>query len=598
MIRKLLTKPIVKPLIIPCFGVRLFPILVLGLFVVLDTHVVFAQAQYSQLSDDPKGLFGQPPSITKETPPSREAPASPELLPPVPSVEERQTTLPPLKVFIKEVRIVGSTVFSGDELAAVISQYTDRELTSEEIGELRQAVTDLYIKEGFITSGAVLPDQDVQEGVLTLRIIEGELADIQIAGLEQFRPWYFTSRLGLTGSSPVNLNELRDRMQLFLQDERINRINAEIQPGSALGQSVLKVNVEESSPWRAWAEFNNFQSPTVGAERGIGTLAYLNPLGLGDSLSASYGRSEGVNPLVDVRYSIPFTPWDTTFTGQYRRNDFTVVESTFKPLDIESETEVVTLSLRQPVFRTPTQEIALTLIGEYQQNKNFLLGIPFAFTPGTTEKGEVNISALRFAQEWVHRRPNQVIAALSRFSFGLNVLGATTTSSGSIPDGRFFAWLGQVQGAHRLDPWGIQFIGRMDFQWSNDPLFPLEQYPMGGRYTVRGYRENTLVRDNAFLFSIESRVPLVPSFFGEDTVQLAPFIDVGRSWNHNRETPSPQTLASVGMGLWVNVRQTQMRMFPNAQFNIYWGQQLNHVPDRNKNLQDHGIHLQLIVEVL
>jgi len=390
---------------------------------------------------------------------------------------------------------------------------------------------------------------------------------------------------------------LRERLQLFLQNQRINRINAEIQPGLTPGQSTLKVNVEESSPWRAWVEFNNFQSPTVGAERGIGTIMHLNPLGLGDSFSLSYGRSEGVDPLLNVRYSIPFTPWDTTFTGQYRRNDFTVVEAPFAPLNIESETEVYTLSIRQPIIRTPIQEIAITLTGAHLKNSNFLLGIPFAFSPGSTAQGKVNISVLRFAQEWVHRLPNQVLAALSRFSVGLDVLGATT-SSVAIPDGEFFVWLGQIQGARRLVFLDMQVIGRMDIQWAADQLFSLEQYPIGGRFTVRGYRENTLVRDNAFLFSVETRIPVAASFFGEGTVQIAPFLDVGRSWNHNRITPTPGTLASIGLGVWVTLRQSEFFPLPSAQFNMYWGQQLNHVNDPGRNLQDHGIHLQMVTEVL
>jgi hemolysin activation/secretion protein len=267
-------------------------------------------------------------------------------------------------------------------------------------------------------------------------------------------------------------------------------------------------------------------------------------------------------------------------------------------LDIKSNTKIYSLSLRQPVYRTPFQEFALTLTGEHLRNENFLLGIPFAFTPGSTEQGKVNISALRFSQEWTGRQPNQVLSARSRFSVGLDVLNATTSGSSQVADGQFFSWLGQVQGARRFDPYGIQVIGRMDLQLANDRLFPLEQYAMGGRFTVRGYRENTLVRDNAFLFSIESRLPIFPSKLGEETIQFAPFIDVGRSWNAKGVTPDPETLASIGAGLRFTFSQRRLPIFKNFFANIYWGQQLNHVPDPKQNLQDHGIHLQVLVEVL
>ncbi len=547
---------------------------------------------------DPRGIFGTPPPITQGTVPSTTPSRLPEILPPAPPIPSEEGAAP-LKVFVKDVRVVGATVVSPQELAEVTAPYVNRELTTEGLEELRRAITLLYVNKGYITSGAILPDQSAADGIITFQMIEGKLSDINVEGTNWFQPFYFTSRLNQSAGPPVNLNELRDRLQILLQDQRIARINSELQPGLAPGSSILNVKVQETNPWKAWLEFNNYQSPTVGAERGLATVAHLNPLGLGDSVSFTWGQSKGVKPLVDFSYSLPFTPWDTTLIFQFRKNDFEVIENAgFSPLDIESETQIFTLSIRQPLYRTPTQEFAITLTGERLRNKNFLLGIPFSFTPGTTAQGKAVISVLRFAQEWVNRNPNQVLSARSRFSLGIDTLGATVNSTSSVPDGQFFSWLGQVQGAHRFDPTGIQVIGRMDLQLANDRLFPLEQYAMGGRFTVRGYRENSLVRDDAFLVSIESRIPVLPSVLGGETVQFAPFIDVGRSWDAKGNTTLPKTLASIGAGLRFSFRQQAHPLLQHMYANVYWGQQLNHIPDSNTNLQDHGVHFQVVLEIL
>ena len=57
-------------------------------------------------------------------------------------------------------------------------------------------------------------------------------------------------------------------------------------------------------------------------------------------------------------------------------------------------------------------------------------------------------------------------------------------------------------------------------------------------------------------------------------------------------TGSPQTLASIGVGLRWNIAN-------RANANIYWGQQLNHVPAPGPggNLQDHGVHVQVVWNV-
>ena len=49
-------------------------------------------------------------------------------------------------------------------------------------------------------------------------------------------------------------------------------------------------------------------------------------------------------------------------------------------------------------------------------------------------------------QEWTHRTVDTVVAMRSRFSVGINALGATINAEDDLPDGQFFAWLGQAQG--------------------------------------------------------------------------------------------------------------------------------------------------------
>ena len=70
----------------------------------------------------------------------------------------------------------------------------------------------------------------------------------------------------------------------------------------------------------------------VGAERGLATIAHQNVTGNGDAFSFTYGRSRGVNPIVDTSYSLPLNRYDTTFIASYRRNDFLVVALNFTPV--------------------------------------------------------------------------------------------------------------------------------------------------------------------------------------------------------------------------------------------------------------------------
>ena len=55
---------------------------------------------------------------------------------------------------------------------------------------------------------------------------------------------------------------------------------------------------------------------------------------------------------------------------------------------------------------------------------------------------------------------------------------------------------------------------------------------------------------------------------------------------------STNTLASVGAGLRWNILPDD-----KASFEVYWGQQLNHVPSIGNTIQGHGVHLGIVVNL-
>ena len=532
--------------------------------------------------------------------PQQPTPMEPSAPAPPADIQER---LPPVKVFVREYQFEGHTVVSDQELQALAAPYANREVTTEDLESLRTAVTLLYVKQGYVTSGAMIPDQAITTGIVRIDIIEGKLSDIAVEGERWLWPSYYRRRIALGAGPPVNIYTLQERLQLLQQDPLVQRINAELRRGITAGQSELKVRVSEYLPFKAWVDFNNYQPPAVRAERALATIAHDSLTKNGDRFQFTYGQSlnpSGVLPLIHTSYSLPFTAYDTRLVVAYRRSDFDVVAKPFDALNIEGHTEIFSVMLQQPVYRTLNHQITLGVQGEYLYNKNLLLGQPFDFFAGY-HNGVANVAALRFLQDWTYRTQDSVVGVRSRFSVGVDVLDATT-NSGPVADSRYFAWLGQFQGLHRFEDYaGSQLLARMDLQVANDRLFPLEQMPVGGRYSVRGYREISLLRDNAFLFSIEPRFPVSRWLFGarEDLIQIAPFFDYARAWAAKGPTNEPVQLMSIGAGLRTN-------FLPNNQgyFEIYWGYRLRGGADndppylRTGNLQDHGLHMQLVWQVL
>ena len=305
----------------------------------------------------------------------------------------------------------------------------------------------------------------------------------------------------------------------------------------------------------------------------------------------------------ETGYEIPVTPWDTTLGAWFRYGTSDVVEQPFDEVDITSRARTIGLELRQPVYRTLRSRIDLALTAENRKSRTYLLGEPFPFEEGTDD-GRVVVSVLRLRQDWLYRDLHQVVALRSQLSIGLDVLGATNdacafdllgvcttpagTSKSAIPDAHFVAWLGQFQWVRRFDPWGVEAVFRTDLHLTSQPVFSLEQFSVGGHQSVRGYRENQLVRDDGFATSLELRLPLWSDAARGIDVQLAPFCDVGRSWNTNREEPSPRTLASVGTGLRIFYRRV-------LRGEIYWGHRLRSIDEPgDHDLQDDGVTFSVV----
>jgi hemolysin activation/secretion protein len=520
--------------------------------------------------------------------------APPALILPVPLLAEKGGAGALGKgVFVKKIVVIGSSVFSAEELAVVTAKYENRVATTDTLESIRRDLTVLYISKGYIVSGAVIPDQQVVDGRITLQIIEGTLTTINLTGNSGFSDTYLRKRIALGAGSPVNIIPLQERLQLLQQDQRIQRVHAELRPAGKPGEAELNVKVDEKPPFSAQLTFNNYQSPSVGAERGVMTLARQNLLGQGDTLSVTYGYSEGVNPLLDTWFALPLNVYDTTLMFRYRKTDSKVIEKAFAPLDIKSKSEAFELSLRQPLYRSLNQEFALSLAVEHIRTDTSLLGEPYSFSPGV-DNGRTIVVPIRFSQEWTYRTQQQVVTARSRMSFGFDGWDATVHSKNDGPDGRFFSWLGQLQWAQVTGLWDTQLIARADVQKVYDSVLPVEQIGIGGRYSVRGYRENQVVRDEAFIASLEARVPLVQNERWADYLQICPFFDFGSGSNVDIETTAPRgDLASIGIGMRWATGLIKAPLDLKAEAELYWGHQLNPMSGPNNTLQDNGIHFQL-----
>jgi len=532
---------------------------------------------------------------TLPLPPKPLPPKPPTLLPPpdqlfqlpTPNAPNPQTPASdaPETITVERFRVTGSTVFSAADFDQVTAPFTKRPISLAELFQARSAVTQLYLDRGYITTGAFLPPQKLQSGVVEIQVVEGGLEDIKVTGTQRLKPNYVRSRLAIATGKPLNRNRLLEALQLLQLNPLIKTLSAELSAGTRPGESILEVKVTEAKTFNAQFKLDNGRSPSVGTDRRQIQLGEANLLGFGDSLSVSYTNTNGSN-TVDATYTAPINAQNGTISFSFSNSSSTVVERPFDILDIQSRSRYYELTLRQPLMQTPAQEFAVGLTLNHQDNKVTLLGdeIPFP-SLGADSQGRTQVTALRFFQEWTQRSSREVIALRSQFSVGLNVLNATINDTA--PDGRFFAWRGQAQWVRLLAPETLLLV-RGDAQFADRSLLALEQFSIGGIDSIRGYRQDFLLTDNGLFGSAEVRVPIahIPQWSG--LLQVAPFVEVGTGWNRSgRPDPDPKTLASLGLGL-----RLQVSNYLTARFD--WGIPLVSISGRGGSLQEQGLYFSVI----
>ena len=513
------------------------------------------------------------------------------VLPPVHElVPDDDPTAPLQSISISGFRIVGHTVFSETELSEVVAPFVGRPMSNDSIEEVRRALTLYYVDHGYINSGAVLEDQSVTDGVVTYRIVEGVLSKVNLEGNVWLRDKYVLDRILFDSHTPLNVLTLKNRLELLRRNPNVKTVHAELSPGQFAGDSALDIVVEEDNALHAELRIDNHRSPSIGAERLSLLMSHTNVTGNADSLFLDYGITRNGfdddikffgDDNLDVSYSLPFTAQDTTLTVSYSRSDTLIVQEPFTNLDLASELEEVTIKVRHPLYRDLNTELAVAVAGERRENETFLQDSPFSFDPGA-QNGESDVTVLRLDLEWVTRDQDRAFAFLSTARFGIDALGATT---GGPADGQFVSWLGYLQYIQRLGNTNNQVAFRFSTQITDSNLLSLEQFAIGGVYTVRGYRENQVVRDNGLVLSGEIRMPLVHDANGQAVLSLVPFVDFGYGWDNNDRNDSIN-ITSAGIGILLHLDRKL-----NAEF--YWGHPFRDFDDDEDDIQDLGIHFQV-----
>jgi len=539
----------------------------------------------SPLTRPPKSL--EPKLPTKPTSPilapSQSSPSANPPEAPLPT-PQNQVLIP-----VKRIEIVGGSILTSVEIAALVTPLQNKSVTLAQLQELADKITQIYQDRNYITSRAILAPQNIQDGVVTIQVREGSLEriDVKRAGDESGRlnDSYIRDRIQIAGSTPLNFAHLEDALQLLRSDPLIGDIRANLTTGSQPDQSILQITLSEAKSFSIRPFIDNYGNTSTGIYRFGVNLQELNMTGNGDSILVGYTRS-GSSDIYQLNYQYPINPQGGTLGFNFSAGQNPITEPLFNSLNIFTDSQTYELAYRQPLMRSPREEFALGVSIAFENSGSYFDNRSFNFQNFKFDDGRSQSRILRLSQDYLNRDPNGAWALRSTFNLGLNVLGATIRNDGS-PDGRFFYWIGQILRVQRLgdDKDTLAFL-RLNMQFSGNQLLSLNRFSIGGPQSIRGYRQSQLTGDSGIQASAELQFPVVRDEEGVSIIKLLPFVEGGIIWNSSGLNSTTQSLLAIGLG-------ATYQPIRNLLLRLDYGIPLVNVSNAGNNLQDSGLYFSI-----
>ncbi len=482
---------------------------------------------------------------------------------------------------VRHIAFRGNRAVTRAALEAVAAPWLNRALAAADIEQLRQAVTRFYVDQGYVNSGAVLAADALRGDTLTLDIIEGRVVAIRLKGLARLNENYVVDRLVEDEAEVLNVEQLRERFQRLLEDPLFDRMNARLMPGNQLGEAILDIDAVRARPYSLSLSANNYRPPSVGEYALNVNGGVRNLTGQGDQLELGLQQAEGGPGRGSLSWQMPLGAKGPRLSLQFDHGRSSVIEEPLSVLDIQSTLDSKDIGLSQVVHETLRDRLSLGVHRVWRENRTELLGMPFSFVPGEPD-GVTRTRSWRFWQEYTHRTEKDALALRSTFTWVRNNL----QGGGAQSPNHYTVWLGQAQYARQISASsGTQLVVRGTLQTSHRHLLALDQLAIGGVSTVRGYRENLMLRDTGAVFNVEIDHPLIRHPGNGLNLSMIPFYDHGHARNRNEAGDS---VSSVGLalrnrwqGVFVDLAVAHRLISPET------------VKALKGSLQDKSVHLQV-----
>jgi hemolysin activation/secretion protein len=448
---------------------------------------------------------------------------------------------------VAQIDLVGVTLLDSATQEDLTAPFEGRCMGSPQITDVLQAVTLVYVEAGYVTVRAYLPEQNLADGSLEIRVVEGELVRIEMNGDVQPR-WHSRVFPRLLGA-PVQLRDVEQGLDVIRSMPGYSP-EMDITAGEESGGSILQVVAETDRPWTLQVATNNQgsdssepgQAAATGSFSTSASATWSHALGLNETWSLGLGKSIAENPFnlgydgpgtrnADLGLRLPYGRWTTTF-GLGWSDYATTTPGAFSPIDVTGETRTLSLGVEHLVHRDSDSKTWVGFNLTRRDVENRIADVRI-------EASSRVVTTLRL--EGRHERPwnDGQLSLNGGLEAGLDLFGAEDATAQPVgtPDAQYALINAALayQRALGAPEAGLLWNTSLRLQYGSDRFYGSEQFGLGGASTIRGTKTQLLAGSSGALWRNEVlwTIPVEPPVtLGK--LQLYGGLDIG--WVAEQDT--------------------------------------------------------------
>ncbi len=474
--------------------------------------------------------------------------------PPLPKVQKPIEQKKPVDgeqtVQIKNFLFSGNKLLTEQELQSVVAKWKNRTLTFDDLQNVIADIQEYYSSKNRIVK-ALLPEQEIKDGIVSIKIVEGILGDVVVEQKSQ-KPRMAAETVkkyfkGEKDSVYIDTKDLQRKIFILNDLAGVNAIGT-YEQGKKEGESNFKVTVEDTPFFKGELAAANFGSKSTGSNQAIANVSFNNISGIGDLFSVNGIKSSG-SDYVQGSYAVPILYDGLKLALNASKLDYQTLSSFSSTNQSKGDAKTYSANFTYPVYRTDRASVNAKVGYETKDylNTNVL-------TAATISDYKID-NMIAGLNGFLYNNDQSSISYNANVTFGrLKINDAaqeTSDNTSAKTKGSFEKLAFNISRNQTLpDLKNTNWLISVDGQTANKNLNSSEQISLGGPYAVRAYPTGQGSGSQGVILKTELQYPYDKNF------TFGPFLDVGfikqyintyTDWQGNTRAKNDYSLAATGI---------------------------------------------------